>query len=103
MPVALHANVSKGLLIVSSFQTRFDSGNSDAQFRTGVLPQGQLGNAQAAKRLRESVRSPTRSTVVLGVNLPRNLAEYELRGVRNRLGLVRGHGRWLDNAHPRTG
>ena len=32
MPVALHANVSKGLLIVSSFQTRFDSGNSDARF-----------------------------------------------------------------------
>lgn len=32
MPVALHANVSKGLLIVSSFQTRFNSGDSDARF-----------------------------------------------------------------------
>jgi hypothetical protein len=31
-PVVLHANVSKGLLIVSSFQTRFDSGNRDARF-----------------------------------------------------------------------
>ncbi len=31
-PIALHANVSKGLLIVSSFQTRFDSGNPDACF-----------------------------------------------------------------------
>jgi hypothetical protein len=31
-PVAFHANVSKGLLIVSSFQTRFDSGNRDARF-----------------------------------------------------------------------
>jgi hypothetical protein len=32
MPVALHANLSKGLLIVASFQTSFDSGNSDARF-----------------------------------------------------------------------
>jgi hypothetical protein len=32
MPVALHANVSKGLLIISSFQTRFDSANPDARF-----------------------------------------------------------------------
>ena len=32
MSIALHANVSKGLLIVSSFQTCFDSGNSDARF-----------------------------------------------------------------------
>jgi hypothetical protein len=31
-PVALHANVSKGLLIVSSFQARFESGNRDARF-----------------------------------------------------------------------
>jgi len=32
VPIALHANVSKGLLIVSSFQTCFDSGNPDARF-----------------------------------------------------------------------
>ena len=32
IPVALHANVSKGLLIVSSFQTRVDSSKSDALF-----------------------------------------------------------------------
>lgn len=32
MPVALHANVSKGLLIVSSFQTRIGSASPDALF-----------------------------------------------------------------------
>jgi hypothetical protein len=31
-PIVLHANVSKGLLIISSFRTRFDSGKSDALF-----------------------------------------------------------------------
>jgi hypothetical protein len=32
MPIGLHANLSKGLLIVARFQTRFDSGNYDTRF-----------------------------------------------------------------------
>jgi hypothetical protein len=32
MPIDVHANVSKGLLIVSSFQTSSDPGNPDARF-----------------------------------------------------------------------
>jgi len=32
MPVVLHANVSKGLLIVSSFQTRYSAGKADRRF-----------------------------------------------------------------------
>ena len=41
----------------------------------------------------KQVRGPARPTVVLGVDLRRNLAEYELRAVRHRLGLVRARRR----------
>jgi hypothetical protein len=49
-PVALHANVSKGLLIVSSFQTRPDSGKSDARFAREFF---RRTNPEMLKPLRE--------------------------------------------------
>ena len=48
-PVTLHANVSKGLLIVSSFQTLFDSGTPDACFAREFFHRASSGYLEPPK------------------------------------------------------
>ena len=92
MPVALHANVSKGLLIVSSFQTRFDAGHSEARFAREFF---RRANSELLKPLKvpgkQSAARPVApsSSASTFVGIWRNTNS---EAVRHRFGLVRGHG-----------
>ena len=87
MPVELQANVSKGLLIVSSFQTRPLSGGPERRFAR-VLPPGRFGIPRAGGRVTEGVCGPAAFLLDCGVDLRRLLAEYKHDRLRHRVGLI---------------
>ena len=92
MPVELHANVSKGLLIVSSFQTRLLSDGPERRFAREFFRRTDPESPRAVGRVPEGDRSPAAFLLVRGVDLRRILAEYEHDRLRHRVGLVRPDG-----------